>query len=382
MRVTPDSCQNKLWTNSTSWKRTTAGDSEKFMAGQVVTARNLRDENSALKRADKQLVEVRDAVPATSSQILQGITRAALQTKSFMAAASFQETTKVLNDAAINAKVDAIVIAPNGVTELNDALARADAAGIKIININSRADYDGVISCVSSSDKDGGAVAARHAGEAILANADIRKAIAEKADLQTVTELGSGAIAIIGHTAATADNRIAGFKEGCVTAIAGQMAADGINLDVGGRQATTEEISAFFQPFYIEGERCATVDDAYEEAKKLLGKDGKNVKAFFATNTNTTLGVCKAVEELGLSESVYVIGFNSDEQELDYLRSGILDGTVIQNPYNIGYVGVSYAKRATEDVSLPQSLDTGVTYVTSQNMTDEYIQLLLYPDQY
>ena len=283
---------------------------------------------------------------------------------------------------AINEKVDAIVIAPNGVTELNDALARADAAGIKIININSRADYDGVISCVSSSDKDGGAVAARHAGEAILANTDIRKAIAEKADLQTVTELGSGAIAIIGHTAATADNRIAGFKEGCVTAIAGQMARDGIHLDVGGRQGSPEEINAFFQPFYVEGERCATVDDAYEEAKKLLGKDGKNVKAFFATNTNTTLGVCKAIEELGLSESVYVIGFNSDEQELDYLRSGILDGTVIQNPYNIGYVGVSYAKRATEDVSLPQSLDTGVTYVTSQNMTDEYIQLLLYPDQY
>ena len=87
---------------------TNAGDSEKFMAGQIVTARNLRDENSALKRADKQLVEVRDAVPATSSQILQGITRAALQTKSFMAAASFQETTKVLNDAAINAKVDTL----------------------------------------------------------------------------------------------------------------------------------------------------------------------------------------------------------------------------------------------------------------------------------
>ncbi len=83
-----------------------AGDSERFMPGQIVTMRNLRDENSALKRADKALVEVRDAVPATSSQILQGITRAALQTKSFMAAASFQETTKVLNDAAINAKVD------------------------------------------------------------------------------------------------------------------------------------------------------------------------------------------------------------------------------------------------------------------------------------
>lgn len=85
---------------------TDAGDSETLQAGQIVTARKLRDENSLLKRHDKRLVEVRDAMPATSSQVLQGITRAALGTKSFMSAASFQETTKVLNEAAINAKVD------------------------------------------------------------------------------------------------------------------------------------------------------------------------------------------------------------------------------------------------------------------------------------
>ena len=83
-----------------------AGDSENLAAGQIVTARKLRDENSALKRRDLKLVQVRDAVPATSTQILQGITRAALQTSSFMSAASFQETTKVLNDAAINGKSD------------------------------------------------------------------------------------------------------------------------------------------------------------------------------------------------------------------------------------------------------------------------------------
>ena len=83
-----------------------AGDSENLQKGQIVTARKLRDENSMLKRRDLRLVQVRDAVPATSTQILQGITRAALQTKSFMSAASFQETTKVLNEAAIRGKVD------------------------------------------------------------------------------------------------------------------------------------------------------------------------------------------------------------------------------------------------------------------------------------
>ena len=85
---------------------TDAGDSEQLKAGQIVTARRLRDENSSLKRRDLRLVQVRDAVPATSTQILQGITRAALQTKSFMSAASFQETTKVLNEAAIRGKQD------------------------------------------------------------------------------------------------------------------------------------------------------------------------------------------------------------------------------------------------------------------------------------
>ena len=85
-----------------------AGDSEELKPGQIITARKLRDENSALKRRDLRTVTVRDAVPATSEQILQGITRAALQTSSFMSAASFQETTKVLNEAAISGKTDTL----------------------------------------------------------------------------------------------------------------------------------------------------------------------------------------------------------------------------------------------------------------------------------
>ncbi|MDE5912440.1 MAG: DNA-directed RNA polymerase subunit beta', partial [Muribaculaceae bacterium] len=87
---------------------TQKGGSETLEKGMIITARRLRDENSALKRRDLPLVEVRDAMPATSEQILQGITRAALQTSSFMSAASFQETTKVLNEAAINGKTDTL----------------------------------------------------------------------------------------------------------------------------------------------------------------------------------------------------------------------------------------------------------------------------------
>ncbi|MGB2414548.1 MAG: DNA-directed RNA polymerase subunit beta', partial [Flavobacteriaceae bacterium] len=85
-----------------------AGDSENLKEGQIITARVLRDENSLLKREDKALVVARDASPATATPILQGITRASLQTKSFISAASFQETTKVLNEAAVNGKVDTL----------------------------------------------------------------------------------------------------------------------------------------------------------------------------------------------------------------------------------------------------------------------------------
>jgi DNA-directed RNA polymerase subunit beta' len=83
-----------------------AGHSENFKAGQIVTARELRDENSILKRNDKNLVLARNANPATATPILQGITRASLQTKSFISAASFQETTKVLNESAVNGRID------------------------------------------------------------------------------------------------------------------------------------------------------------------------------------------------------------------------------------------------------------------------------------
>ncbi|TMM31940.1 DNA-directed RNA polymerase subunit beta' [Polaribacter aestuariivivens] len=85
-----------------------AGDSENLKPGQIISARQLRDENSLLRRNDSNLVTARDARPATAEQVLQGITRASLQTKSFISAASFQETTKVLNEAAVNGKIDTL----------------------------------------------------------------------------------------------------------------------------------------------------------------------------------------------------------------------------------------------------------------------------------
>jgi DNA-directed RNA polymerase subunit beta' len=83
-----------------------SGDSQVLKPGQIINARELRDENSALRRRDQKLVEVRDAMPAVSRPTLQGITQASLKTESWLSAASFQETTKVLSEAAIRGKTD------------------------------------------------------------------------------------------------------------------------------------------------------------------------------------------------------------------------------------------------------------------------------------
>jgi DNA-directed RNA polymerase subunit beta' len=123
-----------------------SGDSQTYKPGQIITARKLRDENSLLKRRDQKIMDARDAVPATSCQILQGITRAALQTQSWMSAASFQETTKVLNEAAIFGKVDYLdglkenvivghkIPAGTGLREYNDLIVGSMEEYDKLVN--------------------------------------------------------------------------------------------------------------------------------------------------------------------------------------------------------------------------------------------------------
>jgi DNA-directed RNA polymerase subunit beta' len=86
-----------------------AGESERFQVGQIVSSRTLRDENTQLKRKDKEEIQAREAITSTARPMLQGITRASLQTDSWISAASFQETTKVLNEAAVQGKTDFLI---------------------------------------------------------------------------------------------------------------------------------------------------------------------------------------------------------------------------------------------------------------------------------
>jgi DNA-directed RNA polymerase subunit beta' len=121
------------------------GDSLIFKAGQIISARKLRDENSQLKRKDKKLVDARDASPATARQVLQGITKASLQTNSFISAASFQETTKVLTNAAINAKSDRLLGLKENVIVGHKIPAGTGLREYEDLIVGSREEYDSLI---------------------------------------------------------------------------------------------------------------------------------------------------------------------------------------------------------------------------------------------
>lgn len=376
-----------------------------------------------------------------------------------------------IND-ALDKGAKAIVIAPNDPNELNSVFDKATKRGVKIININSRSNYEDIVSYVGSSDFDGGAVAARNAANIFF------ESVSDDAD-------SIGKIAMIGHTASTADLRLTGFRAtmspslgkfigerqaakaqaaaakaqeeaeeaqsgskggstsggGSPVEIAAMAAATkasqggapeaailnaalgaarsaaagtgaseadiqaaaqaAVAAVTGGAPADTEEPedtteteapegqtqggppaggADMIADFFIEGERCGTQEAAYEEAKKLL-EANPDIRVMYTTNTNTTLGACKAVEELDLADTITLVGFNSDEQELKYIKSGILDGTIIQNPYNMGYIGTRYAIQAAQGGGVSGSLDTGVTWISAKNINDDDIQLLLYPEK-
>lgn len=139
--------------------------------------------------------------------------------------------------------------------------------------------------------------------------------------------------------------------------------------------------------YFVEGDRCNTTFEAFDATNKLLDPDGDGVadetgiRLIYATNTNTTLGACQAIDKLNLADTVSVVGFNSSEEELAYLKTGVLDATIVQNPYIMGYLGVTYAKKLVDGDKITKNINTGVTLLTAENINDDYIQILLYPDQ-
>ena len=118
------------------------------------------------------------------------------------------------------------------------------------------------------------------------------------------------------------------------------------------------------------------VEKSKEEAKRLI-EQYPDLKLIYATNQSGNVGVCQAVEELGLADTIQVVGFDSYDGAMAKLGSGVLDGVIVQNPYNMGYLGVRYAVKCLRQEQITHVVDTGAVLVTKSNMNDEDIQWLL-----
>lgn len=114
----------------------------------------------------------------------------------------------------------------------------------------------------------------------------------------------------------------------------------------------------------------------------LSAAGGENIKVIFATSERSTIGACQAVSDLGLVGKVAIIGYNSNDDELTYMKNGTLTGLILQNPYNMGYLGVYYAGRLLVGENVAQIVDTGATYATVDNLNSDEIKLLLDPAEY
>jgi ribose transport system substrate-binding protein len=241
----------------------------------------------------------------------------------------------MIND-LINQGVDGIVVAPLDTEALNDVLAKATDAGIPIITIDSTVSYDEVLSEIGTSNISAGEIAARNMAELID----------NKGDVVVITH-GSDSVL-------TAKQRKQGFV-----------------------QAMLENFSSINVVADINGE--ADTDIAKEKILECL-KENPSIKGIYATNESVAVGACQAVEELGLAGQVKIIGFDSSNTEISYLEDGVLNGMMVQNPYLFGYLAVRNMSKAIDGKRIDSSINTGITFVNNENLEDQDVQVILYPN--
>ena len=236
---------------------------------------------------------------------------------------------------AIQDKCKAIVIAPIDPEGLNECLKNASDAGITIITIDSDATINEVKSHIGANNENAGAIAARQAAEIIG---------------------GKGEIAIVGHVkeSQTAIERVGSFRNGIKSLSADEKA----------------------MPIVAE-EYCDSNAEKAKEVTATLLKKYPDLKLLYGTNEKSTIGICEAVEEAGLSGTVKVVGFDSSEEEIDFINRGTLTGTMLQNPYNMGYLGVRYSDKSANGNYITPSIDTGAIFVGKSNINSEEVQSIL-----
>lgn len=233
---------------------------------------------------------------------------------------------------AIDKGVDAIIISPLDADALNDTLADATSKGIPVLTIDNTVTYSGIKSAIGTQNETGGGLAAQKLAE--LMNQ-------------------SGEVAVLRHSnAAVATKRCSGFTEELKN-------HSGMKLD---------------NIIEVNGD----MDSVPSLVEEFL-KTNPNVKGFFCTNQGSTIRICDTLKSLN-RDDIYVIGFDASDKEVEHIQNGTLTGTMVQNPYLMGYLGVRNAYKVIEGENIDSIIDTGITYVDSSNLDDEDIQILVYPN--
>lgn len=237
---------------------------------------------------------------------------------------------------AMKKKADAIVLAPLDTDQLNPVIEEAHRAGIPVLTLDSDVSSTLREATIGTDNESAGAIAARNAVQLIEGEGQIA-VISYVEGAQTATERNNGFI-----------NEINAQNE------EGKLEVVGVEY-CGGDSAVAKEQTLDFIRKYPD------------------------LKCIFAANEGCALGVAEAVSSLGRQDDLVVIGFDSSDAEISYLESGAIDGMMVQNPYNMGYLGVRNINKVLDDKSIEDKFDTGATYVTRDNLQDEDIQWLLYP---
>lgn len=235
---------------------------------------------------------------------------------------------------AITKKANAILLAPLDSKALIPVVEKAKEKGIEVLTFDSDLDSDIQKSFIATDNKAAGAIAAKEMAELIGKE---------------------GEVAIVAHNegTSTAQDRRDGFKE---------------------------EIEKNYKDIKIVSIQYSDGDHAKALAKATdIMTSNPNLKGLYATNEGAAIGVATAVKEKGKTGDLKLVGFDSSDQEIKFLEEEVITGFVVQNPYNMGYLGVKSAFDILEGKSIDKRIDTGATYVSKDNMNDEAIQKLLYP---
>ena len=288
-------------------------------------------------------------------------------------------------DEALADGAQALVIAPLDTDALNDTLARAVDAGVPVLTIDSDVSFEGRSTCISTQNLSAGAIAARAAANFVDGSGEVG-IICHKANAQTAIERKGGFVDEIEGSSQKADTPKNDPPKNDVP--------DDVPSDVPGDTPDGEAPAVPEAPAAPAEETQSSgypgmkiVETKYCEGNIELSKAGTiqllsehpDLKVIYATNQPGTVGACQAIDELGRADDITLVGFDYFDGADAYIQSGVLDAVIAQNPYNMGYLGVRYAKRLIDGETIAASVDTGATLITADNLQDADIRWLVDP---